>query len=54
MTVCMEQREGAGFVAIGLAFIGAGLAGVPALAWGGVVFLAVAAVRHLRAGRVRP
>jgi len=50
----MEQREGAAFAAIGLAFVGAGIAGVPALACAGVGLLAIAAARHFRHGRAHP
>jgi len=46
--ICMERRPAGVFLAIGLAFIGAGLAGVPALLATGMGLLAIAAGHHIR------
>lgn len=51
--ICMERRQGGVFLAIGLAFIGAGIAGTPGLTAAGLALLGVGAAHHIRWGRHR-
>ncbi|GEM_PF-670514 len=43
--MCIERRPGGALLATGLAFIGAGAAGVPALLFAGMALVVAAAAR---------